>query len=156
MESSSIASGPIAAALASCVWLRVLRGVLAFVCAADIVLGLLILFIPQLLFRLFDIPPPEDFLWFQLIGMMLIPGAVDGLVGFAFSEQYRSNVLVSCGSRFATAGFLLVVASIKPVPWILIVIALGEGLVGCLTVYYLWRVVYRQAGAGALGQQNPG
>jgi hypothetical protein len=120
----------------------VIRFVLQAVCVADILLvGLLVLFAPHFLFRLFDVKLPEDMLWFQMIGLMLIPLAVDGLIGFRSSEQYRSNVLVSGAARLATAGFLLVVASVRTVPWILIVLAIGEGFVGCLTLYYLRGIV---------------
>jgi hypothetical protein len=115
----------------------IVRIVLAAVCVADIILGLIIVSAPQFLFHLFDVPLPDDLLWFQLIGLMLIPLAVDGLVGFRMSARYRSNVVVSCAARFGTAVFLLIVASIRNVPWVLIAMALGEGLVGFVTVYYL-------------------
>jgi hypothetical protein len=137
----------------------VIRFVLQAVCVADILLvGLLILFAPQFLFRLFDVKLPEDMLWFQMIGLMLIPLAIDGLIGFRSSEQYRSNVVVSGVTRLATAGFLLVVASVRSVPWILIVLAIGEGLVGCLTLYYLRGIVrlLRKAETKADGRGSAG
>jgi len=121
--------------------MRTIRWVLAAVCVADIALGLLILFVPQLLLRLFGIPLPDEMLWFQLIGLMLLPGAIDGLVGLRRHDRYISNVIVSAGARLATAAFLLVVASVRNVPWILIALAVGEAVVGCLTVIYLSRIV---------------
>lgn len=119
--------------------MHVLRLVLAVVCVADIGLGLLILFVPRVLFRLFDVALPPDLLWFQLIGLMLIPGAVDGLVGYLNPGRYGSNLLVSACSRLATSGFLFVVNSVRDVPTILVVLAIGEGLVGLLGGYYVWR-----------------
>lgn len=113
------------------------RAVLEFVCIADIVLGLLIIFLPQTLFSLFNLPPTEELLWFRLIGFMLIPTACDGLVGFRAPVRYQSNIFVSCVSRFVTGGFLLFVAASHTVPWILIVLGIGEVIVGFLTAYYV-------------------
>lgn len=113
------------------------RAVLEFVCIADIGLGLLIIFLPQTLFSLFNLPPTDELLWFRLIGFMLIPTACDGLVGFRAPVRYQSNVFVSCASRFVTGGFLLFVASSHAVPWILIVLGAGEVIVGFLTAYYV-------------------
>jgi hypothetical protein len=120
--------------------MQTIRWILMAVCVADVVLGLLILFVPRLLLQLFGIPFPEEMLWFQLIGLMLIPGAVDGFVGFRLTGLYNSNIMVSAGSRLATGAFLLTVASVRNVPWILVVLGVGEALVGCLTVIYLWKI----------------
>jgi hypothetical protein len=120
--------------------MQTIRWILMAVCVADVVLGLLILFVPRLLLQLFGIPLPDEMLWFQLIGLMLIPGAVDGFVGFRLTGLYNSNIMVSAGSRLATGAFLLTVTSVRNVPWILVVLGVGEALVGCLTVIYLWKI----------------
>jgi hypothetical protein len=125
--------------------LRLVRILLAAVCADDIGLGLLILFAPRWLFQLFDVPLPPELLWFQLIGIMLIPSAIDGLVGFIDPGKFRRNVLVSAGSRLASSTFLLLVHSVRPVPGIVLVLGIGEGVVGLLTVYYLLATRQRRA-----------
>ena len=125
----------------SCPILRAVWRVLQAVCVADILLGCLIIFIPRYLFELFKEPLPADLLWFQLIGLMLIPMAVDGFIGFSDARRYHSNVIVSCAGRFAASGFLLIVCSVRVIPWILIVLAIGEGLVGALTVVYYFKVL---------------
>jgi hypothetical protein len=117
--------------------MRTIRWILMAVCVADVGLGLLIIFVPHLLLELFGIPLPSEMLWFQLIGLMLLPGAIDGFVGFRFPGHYNPNVVVSAGGRLATGAFLLTVASVRDVHWILIVLGVGETLVGCLTVIYL-------------------
>ena len=122
-----------------CPYMRTIRWILMAVCVADVILGLLILFVPRLLLQLFGIPLPDEMLWFQLIGMMLLPGAIDAFVGFRFPGHHNSNVAVSAGSRLATGAFLLTVATVRSVPWIVTVIGVGEALVGCLTVIYLWK-----------------
>jgi hypothetical protein len=129
---------------------RFIRGFLQFICIADIFLGLLIVFTPLLLFRVFGVPAPDEALWFQLIGLMLIPMGIDSWVGFRSSYQYRSNVVVSCASRFAVAAFLLIVYSVRAVPTILLVLAIGEAMVGCLTLYYLSRLAWGRRAARLL------
>lgn len=129
----------LAASALKCRYMRTIRWILMAVCVADIVLGLLILFVPRPLLQLFGIPLPEEMLWFQLIGLMLLPGAVDGLVGFRFPGYHNANIVVSAGGRLATGAFLLTVASVRDVHWILIVLGVGEALVGCLTAIYLWK-----------------
>lgn len=139
MPDIDLSSPSLAESALKCRYMRTIRWILMAVCVADVGLGLLILFVPRPLLQLFGVPLPDEMLWFQLIGLMLLPGAIDGFIGFRYPGHHNPNVVVSAGGRLATGAFLLTVASVRSVHWILIVLGVGEALVGCLTVIYLWK-----------------
>lgn len=123
---------------------RFARIALLAVCIGDLVLGALILFTPRALFSIFNVSLPPELLWFQLIGLMLIPDAVYGWVGFREPHRYAANMLVSTVGRFATSGFLFFVSLIRDIPGILILLAFGEAVAGALGAYYLARSLPRR------------